>query len=531
MSALGEERREANPTRYLDALREHWLLVMVIVVAAVGSATAYSELAPKRYEASADILVTPISSNDDALVGFNLLRESADPSRSVLTAARLVKTPQMADAVKARLGLAMSRRALLDAVAVRPVGQANILSIVASASTASQAARIASAFAEEIIRQRTTQFQAQLSHRLDRLRKRLRATAGKAADEQEAVAIRGQLAALSSLVGEADPTLHIASRAVPPYTPSSPRPVLSVVIALFASLLLGLGAALGLEVVNPRVSREDELLFVHRLPVLARVPRMRRKQVHDYLAGRSWLPDEAWDAYRMLRANLATAGPAGDFPRTILLTSAIRGEGKTMSTLNLAITLANAGATVIAVDGDLRRPMLATVFGVASRGNGFADVFMNEAPLEHALVSAPDTPVSRGNPIRLVLSSPGDAQLVDLLEPRRIQLGLERLKQEADVIIIDSPALTEVADALTLAASVEAVLVVTRLGHTPPDELSELRTMLAYRGIAPTGFIVTTRRPHRAGGYYHRTRRRRAQKIRTTVSETTKARALKADAK
>ena len=150
----------------------------------------------------------------------------------------------------------------------------------------------------------------------------------------------------------------------------------------------------------------------------------------------------------MLRANLATAGPAGGFPRTILMTSTSRGEGKTMSTLNLAITLAAAGASVIAVDADFRRPMLATVFGVASRGNGFADVFMNDAPLEHALVAVP----GHGDRIRLVLGSVEDANLVDLLEPDRIRRGLERLAREADVLVIDSPALTEVADALTLAA-------------------------------------------------------------------------------
>jgi Mrp family chromosome partitioning ATPase/capsular polysaccharide biosynthesis protein len=507
VSALGEEPRKATPARYLEALRRHWPIVVVTVVAAVAAAAAFSILAPKRYEVGADILVTPISSNDDALVGFNVLRESADPSRSVLTAARLVKTAPVADGVRARLGLAMSRRALLDAVAVKPVGQANILSIVAKAPTSSEAARIANAFADEFIRQRSMQFQAQLAQRVDRLTSRLRATAGSPSDASEREAIQGELAALTPLLGEPDPTLHVASRAVPPRAPASPRPVLSVVIALLASLLLGSGAAIGLEVLNPRVNSEDELLFVHRLPVLARVPRMRRKLVDDYLAGRGQLPGEAWEAYRMLRANLATAGPDGDFPRTILVTSAIRGEGKTMSALNLATTLASAGATVIVVDGDLRQPMLATAFGVRLRGNGFADVFMSEAPLERALILAP----GHGDRIRLVLGSPDDAHLIDLVEPYRIHRGLEWLKHQADVIIIDSPAVTGVADALTFADAVAAVLVVTRLGHTRREELAELLAMFAYRGITPTGFIVTTRRARRRGGYDYVSRR--AEKI------------------
>lgn len=517
MSAL--EERDA--TRYVEALREQWLFVVVIVVLAVGSAFIFAKLSSKRYEARADIQVTPLSSNDESFVGFSLLRESTDPSRSVLTAARLVRTPQVADGVKARLRLKMDRRALLNSVAVNPIGQANILSIVAKAGNASEAARIANAFAGEFVRQRSRQFQRQLIQRLDRLKGRLQATPRTPANEEEITAIRGQLATLVPFVGESDPTLDLATRAEPPDAPAWPRPVLTIIVALFASLLLGVGAALAREMFNPCITREDELLFVHRLPVLARVPRMRRKQVHDYLASRGELPGEAWDAYRLLRANLATAGPSGNFPKTILLTSAIRGEGKTMSTVNLAITLANAGVKVIVVDGDLRHPMLATIFGVALRGNGLADVFLSEAPLEHTLVPAP----GHGDMIRLVLASPDDAHLVDLLEPNRIVRGLERLKQRADVILIDSPALTEVADALSVADAVEAVIIVTRLGHTRREELSELRGMLSYRGIAPTGLIVTTRR--RRGSYYVTGK---AERIVKPVPEPAPARPLKADA-
>ena len=149
----------------------------------------------------------------------------------------------------------MSQRALLDAVAVDPVSQANILSIVATAPTAQQAAKIANAFADEIIHERTVRFQSQLIQRLERLRVILRDTEGKPGSTQEAAALQGEIAKLSPLLGEPDPTLHVASRAAPPYAPFSPRPVLSVLIALFASLLLGLGAALGLEMLNPRVTR------------------------------------------------------------------------------------------------------------------------------------------------------------------------------------------------------------------------------------------------------------------------------------
>jgi len=477
---------EVHQGGYLATLRKHWLLIVLIVAVAVTSAIAYSALSTKQFSAEADLVVSPIPSTDSSLVGFNILQQSSDPSTSVLTAARLVKTPQVADAVRSQLGLSMSRQALLDSVSVQPVSQSNILAIVASAPTSPQAARIANAFAAEIIKQRSEQFQTELTRRLARLRVLLRTYS---ANSSEADAIRTQIATLAGYLGQPDPTLHVAKLADPPSTPSSPRPVLSIVIALVAALLVGLGVALGIEMLDPRVNSEDELLLGHRLPVLTRVPRMRRKKVHDYLAGRGDLPEETWEAYRMLRANLATAGRAGGFPKTILMTSAIRGEGKTFSTVNLAITLAAAGTSVIAVDGDLRHPMLATVFGAPSGRNGFADVFMGNEPVERALVPAP----GHNNRIRLVLASAGDT-LADQLEMHHVRHGLDRLKAEADVVIVDSAALTEVAGALTMAAAVEAVLVVTRLGHTRPDELAELRHLLAYRRINPAGFIVTGRR-------------------------------------
>jgi len=517
---------EAGTRRYLEALRDHWVLVALVVLVGVGSALIYAVAAPKRYDAGADILVTPISPTNESLLGFDLPQQATDPTSSVLTAARLVKNPQMADAVRSRLHLAMSRRALLDAISVQPVSQANILSIGATASTASQSARIANAVAEEFMRQRQQQFQGELVRRLGRLERVRQGLTDGSGNAAELAAIQAQIATLTPLLGAPDPTLHIAARAVPPYSPSSPRPVLGVAVGLFGSLLLGLGAVLGLEVLRPRINREDELVFVHRLPVLARVPQLRRRQVHDYLAGRGELPDEAWDAYRRLRANLATAGPGGRFPRTILMTSAIRGEGKTMGALNLAITLAATGARVIVVDGDLRRPMLATVFGVPSRGEGFADVFMNDAPVDRALVPAP----GHGGLIRLVLGGAGDPNLADRLDRRRVEGGLERLRHAADVVIVDSAALTEVADALIFAGSVEAVLVVTRLGHSRPDELSELRRMLAFRGISPTGFIVTGRRLRRGRGSHDSARARTSGRIVGPVSEAAQARAVKADA-
>ena len=106
--SFGDEREGA--ARYLQALREHWLLVLTVVAAAVGVAILYSATAQKRFEARTDVLVTPVSSSDPTFVGIGLLRESSDQSRSVLTAARLVSTPEVAERVRRRLGRPVNRK-------------------------------------------------------------------------------------------------------------------------------------------------------------------------------------------------------------------------------------------------------------------------------------------------------------------------------------------------------------------------------------------------------------------------------------
>jgi capsular exopolysaccharide synthesis family protein len=496
MNGFGDERQ--GGARYLVALREHWLLVVAIVVVAVSAAIAYSNAAEKRYEAEADILVTPIAGDDEVFIGIPLIRESGQ-SRAVLTVARLIKTPELAEAVKEQLETTKSRGELLDSIDVTPQEQSNIVTVVGKANDAAEAAEIANAFANELLDQQTDAFQIELRAVIERSRARLDSIPPAQRDFGEAVAIQQRLGQLAALVGAKDPTMQVSSEAVPPLAPAWPRPALSVAVALLAGLLLGVGAAVGLELVNPRVKREDELVLEQRLPILTRVPHMSRKVVHGYLRGREPLPGDVKEAYRTLRASLATAGSEGGVPQVILVTSAMPGEGKTMTSVNLAVTLAQAGLQVILVDGDLRRPMVGTVLSVGVRKAGLVGLLLGKVTPDQALVNAP----GHGKQLRLLLSSADNAYLVDLLRPDQVERVFGELKQLADVIVVDSPPLTEVADALTLADTADAVLVAIRLGRTRRDKLAELRRMLAQGGISPAGFVVTTRRRSRRHGYYY----------------------------
>jgi Mrp family chromosome partitioning ATPase/capsular polysaccharide biosynthesis protein len=496
VSTYGDDRSEAG--RYLQALRDHWILIAWLVVLGVVVATLYSQTASKRYEAHADLLVSPIPGDDDTFVGINVLKESGDPTRSVITAARLLKSGEVVRGVARRLRIPESE---LQGVEVKPLGQANIVTITAESTSASTAARIANAFAEETIAGRTRDFQADLADTIDRLRSQVRAIPAGRRNIGEALAIQERLAALTPLIDSDDPTLQISSRATAPGSPVWPRPALSIAVAFIGALLIGMAAAIALELGDPRVRREEELLLSQRLPILARVPRLPRRVVRDYLSGMRTLTPDVWDSYRGLLANLSVLG---ELPRTIVVTSAGPAEGKTITAVNLAVTLASRGTRVVLVDGDVRRPMVASVFGVAAQPGGFADLVATGEIGPRTLVPAPGELDS----LELVLASPEKVDDRDyFFDPRTVARALALLQEETEVVIIDSPPLTEVPDALTLAAAADAVLIAVRLGRTRRDKLNELRRQLAQRGIAAAGFVVTTRQQSRSPGYYQRPKR------------------------
>ena len=216
------------------ALRDSLLLVVPAAVAAT-AAGIYCAVATPRYEASAQVLVSPVARGDPAFAGIPVVRASDDPQEPARTVARLVPTEEVAEAVRLQLGSELSRSALLAAVSAHPHDAT--VAIEGKASSAPRAAQIANAFAAELVAQRTARFQADRVAAVAQLRRRL-ASGVRTGPERKAIAQR--LAVLDGLAGSGDPTVRVASAAAAPAHPSWPRPWLLVPVAL------GAGAALGL---------------------------------------------------------------------------------------------------------------------------------------------------------------------------------------------------------------------------------------------------------------------------------------------
>jgi capsular polysaccharide biosynthesis protein/Mrp family chromosome partitioning ATPase len=472
---MTEERIESG--RYLRALREHWPYVAGTVALAVAAAVIFVASAQKRYEADTDLLVTPVPA--DSFVGVPLFRES-DVSRAVVAAARIVTSPEITDRVRRRLHLTSTRKQVLAHVSVAPQEQSSILTITGNGSTRDEAAGIANAFAEALIAQRTEQLQRAARSAVQRLSQQLHALRS-ASNTAEAAALAGQVGALRTLLGADDPTLQIVSRAVAPETSVWPRPVLSVVVAVLAGLLLGMGIAIAIELLNPLVLTETDVLEGGGPPVLARVARTTRNGV----------------AYRGLWANLTSRMHDRRTPQTVLVT----GDGRALVTIGLATTLARAGRRVVVVDADATRSDVEKLLGVsAGAGGGMRAALVDEVPINDAL-----TPVPRsGDRLRILTSSPDDEALLGLVPVERFEGLVQDLKGVADVVLVAAPEPVDAPDTLELAEGADAVVVAIELGRTHRARVAELRRDLGQRAIAPTGFVMIGRRR-----FGHRRRQRR----------------------
>jgi capsular exopolysaccharide synthesis family protein len=278
---------------------------------------------------------------------------------------------------------------------------------------------------------------------------------------------RSQLAAanrsytdLNALLQTSDVNqITLVEQAVPvpdaPIAPDVPRTVLAAVIA---GLVLGLAAMILLEYFNDVIYTPEVLRKTTGLTYLGGLARHKRLRGTNgaQLVTVSKPETLAAESFRILRTNLQIAGTDRHLP-SLLISSPSRGDGKSDVAANLAVALARAGKLVIVVDANLRRPQIATLFGVPDQ-NGLAQLLDSDSLPEPVAVSAV--------PNLFVLPAGGVApNSSEILGSQRMYRLIQEYKARADVVVIDSPPLWY-SDALALAPQVDGVLLVVSSGTT-----------------------------------------------------------------
>jgi capsular exopolysaccharide synthesis family protein len=518
-SGAGWRRPQAESSgleRYFRVVRERAGLIALVTLITTLMAATYLVVATEKYEAEADLLVIPASRDDTALNGMGVIRESSDPTRDVETAARLVHSRNVADRVIKDLGLDQSANSLLGQVTAEPVAQSNIVAIRSTASSPGDARDIANGFATGVVAQRSEIVRAEAAKQIEGAREALK----QAQDAGEPTAEREQLIAeLQSIVTSGDPTMTVETKADAPPSPYSPRPMLTIIAGVFGGLILGIGGAFASNALDPRLRREEQLRELYSLPILARVP--KEKRAPTFTLGkrrfgigprererRALPPGElsaaTLESFRTLRTMLAAQRREDGNSRSILVTGPSPSEGKTTTAINLASSLALAGNRVILIEADFRRPTVGEALGVRARV-GIGDVLLGNVALEDALVLAPPF----GDNLCALLVDRADDWLAEVLSLPAAEALLEDAKRLADYVVLDSPPLTQVIDAMPLARKVDDVVLVTRLGSSNLSQLAHLGDLLDQNGIKPAGFVVVGGPGPEESSYYREAQRRR----------------------
>jgi Mrp family chromosome partitioning ATPase len=484
----------------LRPLRRRWWM-LVLVAVAIGAVSYYHYRdSVATYDASTTVFVE--RSSVDTVLGSP--PSSEDPDRNLANQAGLVQTPAAAEQVARKLKYKGDPRALLSQVKVTPVEDSDFLRITATSPDPRFAADLANGFAAVLTQMGT----GRVRNDARKARAEIERQLSQLAPTRENRAVRNGLEArLDQLhLIETLPTggVRRIDRAVPPAMASGSSPVSKAIFAAVLGLILGAMLVYVLEALDRRLP-SSRLEAEYGLPLLAAIPLNRKAAAQAQR--HAGLPVQISEPVRTVRTTLDHGGVAGSAPRTILVTSALPGEGKTTLTKSLAVGFFEGGRNVLLIDADLRRPTLHRFFGVEPE-QGLSDVLRSTTSLSSAVhavaplngevqhvaeqdmtakanaVSLESKAASNGHstaagPVLHLLASGGEvADPAALLGSVQMARLLAEAAATYDVVLIDSSPLLAVSDVVPLATSVDGVIVVTRSQYTTREAAQSFRKAL-----------------------------------------------------
>jgi capsular exopolysaccharide synthesis family protein len=508
---------EGNETRtslndYLAVLRRRKSVVILAVVLVPLAAVLLSKLQEAQYEASSLVLLkrqslaaTVTGSQDPGLL--------QDPELVGRTQARVAEVSELAENVLKATGLTGERTpgALLAATTIEPLPQTDVvLRFIVQDRDPAIAAKLAGEYAEQytIYRRKldTEAYNAarqQLEHRIAGLR-----ASGVDSDSGLYQTLVEKSQTLATLAALQISNASVLRRPAGAYQ-VAPRTFYNAVLGLMVGVVLGVGLAFLLEALDRRVRPDEDLASLLSLPLLARLPAPPRQADARELAMMSRVDTSEAEAFRRLRANLELAD-VGFAARTIMVTSASRGEGKSTTVANLAVALARAGRNVALVDLDVRKPTLGAFFGLRGRP-GITQVAAGTVALQDALVRVPLSVVRGLGEGRAGAAPAGTLDLLgvgsipanpgEFVASDGVARALDALSNQYDVVLVDTPPLLVVSDSVVLSRRVDAAIVVVRLNLTDREMLAELSRALRNCPCAMLGYVVTGAESYEAYGY------------------------------
>ncbi len=375
-------------------------------------------------------------------------------------------------------------------------GQTDVISVTATNSDPAQAARVANAYATEFVNYETflalkalTTAELQLQLQINTIEQELPATTGSPQGD----ALANQLAVLKEQYAQyqvdgAGTTggVTVISSASVPKAPSSPKKLKIALIGLAVGLLVGLGAAFTAESLDDAIRSRDDLEHVAPdVLVMGLVPMIGswRDRAEPFLVMKADPTSPAAEAYRSLRTSLQFAAYDNEI-KSVLVTSPTATEGKSSTVANMGVVLATVGQRVVLVSADLRRPRLAAFFGL-EEGVGLTSVMIGQTTLDQALRAVPGIPG-----LTVLACGPVPPNPAELLSSPKLTDIFDQLKEQFDMVLVDSSPLLPVTDPVLLSRLTDSTLLIVASGQTTKRQLKRGIEQLAQVGTRHIGIVL-----------------------------------------
>jgi polysaccharide biosynthesis transport protein len=307
-----------------------------------------------------------------------------------------------------------------------------------------------------------------------------------------------------------------------PIAPVKPNKPLNIGLSILIGLALGIGLAFFIEYLNNTINSAEDVERITHLPPLGAIPSLqsltkRKALAYSYGARKSTAlalsngsggpsshelvsnhdsRSSYAESYRALRTSLLLSS-AEHAPRTMLITSSHPGEGKTTIVANTAISLAQTGARVIVLDGDMRRPRCHKILNTKN-DVGLSTYLSRDIPLDEVIQEAVDIPNLHVLPAGPVPPNPSE-----LLSSVKLRILLAQLQDRYDHVVIDSPPVIHVTDALIISPQVDGVALVVKSGHTPREAVVRSKQALMDVNAKVFGVVLNHVDLEREGYYYN----------------------------
>lgn len=424
-------------------LRKSWILVCAVTLVCMGASAAWSLTRTPEYQASTQLFVSVRSGDSSAgelTQGFNFAQQAVTSYVSVVNSAIVM------DPVVSELDLPISSQALAKQVSAESPADTVLINVSVTDPDPQMAQKIA--------------------------------------DTTSAVfsdVISNKIEAVSD-GGPARVQVEVIQPARLPDAPVSPNVKRNLALGLVLGLGIGVVAAVLRSVLDTRVRSKEDISAITQLPVVGTIAKDPDSERRPLIA----LEDPKnplVESYRALRTNLRYLDVENN-QKSIVVTSAGPGGGKSTTAANLAIVMADAGKRVVLIDADLRKPKVAKLLGIEG-SVGLSDVLIGQASFE-------DTLQQWGRKQLFVLPSgripPNPSEL---LGSRAMEKVLDALSAHFDYIIIDSPPTLVVTDSAILSTRTGGALVVSAAGKTRKDELADAFDTLENVDGRVLGVIAT----------------------------------------